>query len=101
MGGASDINQRMVAKKLLDIEIAKREPLPITINDMKESDLIVVVADDIPKIMFNYGLSPISKKVVIWKVKDEEKMDEKNIKSIILIISKKVRQLAKQLENKK
>jgi protein-tyrosine-phosphatase len=98
MGGASDMVQRMQAKKILGIDIAKRKPLPVRISDLKEADLIVAVADDIPKIMFNYGLSPIARKVVFWNVKDEEKMDEGNIRKIIMEIKKNVDRLSRQLE---
>lgn len=101
MGGAADMNQRTITKKLLGINIARKKTMPVTIEDMQESDLIIVVADDVPRIMFNYGLSPIARKVVIWKVKDEERMREKNIKNITLQIKRNVDNLIKKLEKKR
>ena len=68
---------------------------------MKKSDLIVIVADDIPKIIFNYPLPSIQKKLIVWRIKDEQNMNEANIKKIVLEIKEKVDALIKQLEKKK
>ena len=79
MGGGSDKEQRAISNKVLGINIAKREPIPVKIKELVEADLIVVVANDIPKIMFNFSLAPLQKKVVIWKIKDEQKRNKSNI----------------------
>lgn len=100
MGGDSDSAERKLAKKLLGINIAKRKPLSLTLENMKTSDLIILVADDIPKIIFNYTLEPIWKKVIIWKIKDEQRMNEKNIRKIVLKIKRKVEELNRKLEKK-
>lgn len=101
MGGNSDNVQRRIAKSLLGINISKRKPLPLNLQDMRNADLIIVVADDIPKIVFNYPLPSIQKKFVIWAVKDEQGMNEENIKNIILKIKRKVDDLVKKLERRK
>ena len=101
MGEDSDGVQRKVAKFLLGINISKRKPLPLTFQDMKNSDLIVVVANDIPKIIFNYPLPSIQKKLVIWKIKDEQNMNEANIRKIVLAIKRKIDALTKKLQKQK
>ena len=101
MGEDSDGIQRKVAKSLLGINIAKRKPLPSTFQDMKNSDLIVVVANDIPKIIFNYPLPSIQKKLVLWKIKDEQNMNEANIRKIVLVIKRRIDALIKKLQKQK
>ncbi|MDO8528452.1 MAG: hypothetical protein Q7S06_01000 [Nanoarchaeota archaeon] len=100
MGGHSDKVQREVSKKLLGINIDDRTPRSITINDLKEATKIIVVANDIPKIMFNYWSAPIMKKVVLWKIKDEQKRNKKNISKIVLAIKRKVDKLNRRLERR-
>jgi protein-tyrosine-phosphatase len=85
-----------LSKELLGINIRKRKPLPLNIKDLKKADLIIVTADDIPKILFNHN-SLKNKKIIFWKIKDEQFQNKKNIKSIILKIKKKVDKLNKRL----
>ncbi len=101
MGGNSDNEQREISNKLLGINIAKRKPLPIKISELKEADLIIVVANDIPKIMFNYSLAPLYKKLIIWKIKDEQKRNKRNINKIVLSIKERVENLNETLEKRK
>ena len=95
MGGNSDPVQRKVAKEILGINIAKRKPMPITLPELIKADKIVVVANDIPEIIFNYQNINLMKKVVIWKIKDEQKRNQNNIKSIVLQIKARVEELGK------
>ena len=89
-----------ISKKILGININKRKPKELTIEDLISSDLIIVSADDIPKIIFNYkGLK--NKKIIFWKIKDEQEENQKNIKQIILLIKRKVDELNKKLQNEK
>ena len=101
MGGDSDSVQRKISESLLGINIAKRKPLPLIYQDMRDSDLIIVVADDIPRIVFNYPLPSIQKKIVMWKIKDEQDLNKENLRNIILKIKRKVDGLVKKLESKK
>ena len=98
MGENSDWVQRNIAKSLLGINIAKRKPLPLTFQSMRDADLIVVAANDIPKIIFNYPLPSIQKKLIIWKIKDEQARNKNNITRIVLKIKKKVDELNKKLQ---
>jgi protein-tyrosine-phosphatase len=96
LGGDSDPQQRNISKRLLGVNIAKRKPIIMSIKDMKEADLIIVVANDVPKIIFNYSNAPIMKKVRIWKIRDEQKQNKKNINRIVLSIKRKVDKLAEK-----
>lgn len=97
MGQDSDSVQREISKSLLGVDIGKRKPLPLTYQDMRDSDFIIVVADDIPRIVFNYPLPSIQKKIVMWKIKDEQDSDKENIRRIVLKIKRKVDELNKKL----
>lgn len=97
-GGDADIEQQELVKEMLGINITKRKPLQLTIKDLKEADLVIVVADDIPKIMFNYKLGMFVKKIVFWKIKDEQFKNKSNIKNIIFQIKERVDNLNKTLE---
>jgi len=96
MGGSADYVQKSVAKKF-GVEI-KGNSKPVNLKELIKADLIVVVANDIPKIMFNYWIKPVNKKVIIWKIKDEQRMNKKNIQKIVLKIKRKVSKLIKRLE---
>lgn len=98
MGGNSDSIQRGIAKKILGVNIAKRKPMPLQLQELIKADLIVVVANDVPKIIFNYSLINLMKKVVIWEIKDEQKRNKNNIKNIVLQIKTKVEELNRGLK---
>ncbi|MEK6840382.1 MAG: hypothetical protein AABX79_00305, partial [Nanoarchaeota archaeon] len=100
-GQDSDSEQRRISKSLLGANIGKRKPIPLTYQDMKDSDMIIVVADDIPRIVFNYPLPSIQKKIVMWSIKDEQDLNKENIKNIVLKIKGKVDSLVQKLEGKR
>ena len=99
-GGDADIEQQQMAKELLKVNIAKRNPLQLTLDDLKTSDLVVVVANDIPKKMFNYKLGMFVKKIKFWEIKDEQMRNKKNIKKITLTIKKRIDKLNQKLNKK-
>lgn len=76
--------QKATAKKFGII--LKDKPKLLNLNLLKDQDLIVITADDVPKMLFN------KKKVLIWKIPD-------SVYSIKLIM-KKTKQLVKKLEKK-
>ncbi len=98
MGGDPDKEQIQISKKILGIKIDKRNPLPVKKSELKEADLIIVVADDIPKIIFNYNSGVLFKKLIIWKIKDEQDRNKRNIKKIVLSIKNKVDGLNNELK---
>jgi protein-tyrosine-phosphatase len=97
MGGDSDKEQRQISAKLLGINIAKRKPLPIKLPELIEADLIIVVANDIPKKIFDYHNVNLQKKLIIWKIKDEQKRNKRNINNIVFKIKERVENLNETL----
>jgi protein-tyrosine-phosphatase len=81
----------------------KGESKGITIKLIKQSDLIIIVANDVPKQIFKYNKEYL-KKVILWKIKDVPDT-EKNItfkrKIIIKQIIKKINKLNKNIEKNK
>ena len=79
-----DKNQIKTAKKFgLDI---KGNPKTISMNLLKEQDKIIVIANDIPKTIFDYKW--YKNKITIWGIRDvlrgdDMKGNERIVKSII------------------
>ena len=88
---------KFIKKKFnLDINTKSRG---LSVSLLEKADKIIIVADDIPKIVFNHPSD--KKKVVIWKIQDALKGESKVVKPAVNKIMKKVEKLVKQLENKK
>ena len=71
---------------------------------LTEQDLVIVVANDIPKVIFENPLYKLKGKIIIWKIKDVSNLfspSEKNSKEIIERIIKKVDELNKKLKKGK
>ena len=100
MGGHSDKEQRGIPKKLLGVDIDNRKPVPLNKRDLESSDMIIVVANDVPRRIFDYQSMYIQNKVFIWKIKDEQMQNKKNIKRTTLEIKKRVDRLNNMLEKK-
>jgi protein-tyrosine-phosphatase len=97
-GGKADFEQFKLAKQMLGVDIYKRSSMQIKLDDLKNADKIIVVANDVPKVMFNYKGGEIYNKIAFWKIKDEQKGNKKNIKRIILEIKNRIDKLNKKLE---
>jgi protein-tyrosine-phosphatase len=63
---------------------------------LREQDKIIIVANDIPKIIFNGRFW--RNKVEIWKIPDEKEANEKNINKSVGVIIKKINKLIKTLK---
>ena len=86
------------AAKELGVNI-KGRPKPISINLLKWQDMIIVITDDFPKGLFNYG--PYKNKVIEWKIKDTKNGKSlKQNKIVITSVMKKIEQLNKELNKK-
>ena len=85
--------QKKIAKKL-GIKI-KGKPKGISTNLLKWQDVIVIVANDVPKELFKdnkkYGQG-----LLIWDIPDAKEDNENGVKRIIESIKKKVEQLARK-----
>jgi protein-tyrosine-phosphatase len=89
----------------LEVSIAKKfginmtgKPRPTTTKLLQQQDIVVLVADDVPKALFNYDF--IKNKIINWKITDEHHNNINHINSIIRQIMGKVEELNKNLENR-
>ena len=76
----------------------------LSIDLLREQDLVVVVANDIPKKLFDSPLYNLKGKLIFWKIKDVQNLfnpSEKNSIIIIEAIIKKVNKLNERLEMKR
>ena len=67
---------------------------------LSKQDIIIIVADDVPKELFKYE-GRYLQKVIVWGIKDNSTGNRKKIEIIVKKIKKKVDLLVKQLEKKK
>jgi len=89
--------QLRIARKL-GIDVGGR-PKGISVNRLKDAEKIIIVADDVPKAIFNY--KGYKNKVSLWKIKDVQSKNPVAIKRTIKNIIKKVDLLIKLLEKTK
>jgi protein-tyrosine-phosphatase len=76
-----------------------RTPKGISEEDLKWQDVIIIVANNVPKSIF--ATKREVKKLIIWNIRDTSQDNKKEIRRIVIGIMKKVNNLNKQLENKK
>ncbi|MAG40101.1 hypothetical protein CMI41_03980 [Candidatus Pacearchaeota archaeon] len=82
-----------IAKKM-NFEI-KTRPKGISTLDLIWQDIIVIVANDVPKKIFS-GQKKYGKKLIIWKIADAMDNSKKEQKRIAELIEKKVKSLIKE-----
>jgi protein-tyrosine-phosphatase len=83
------------AAKKLGIDIAGK-PQGLDVDFMKTIDLVIIVADNVPKEVF---YTTFKKRVIVWRIRDLEYGDGKDlIERKIKRIMRKVRKLSKKLE---
>jgi len=75
------------------------KPTGISSQLLKWQNLIVIVADDVPPILFGDN-KKYGKKLIVWKVTDSKNDNKKNVEKIIKSIMLKVNQLNKELNKK-
>ncbi len=93
-----DKNQVRIAKEF-GLNILGK-PRATSMELLKKQDLVIVIANDIPRAIFSYKW--YKDKIQIWKIKDvAEGSDTKGNRRIIQSVIKKVDILNKQLGNKK
>jgi protein-tyrosine-phosphatase len=84
-----------VAKKF-GIDISGK-PQAMDIELLRKIDLIIIVADNVPKDIF---YTTFKKRILLWKIKDIEHTDGKDlIEKKVKKIMKKVIRLSRKLEN--
>ena len=85
--------------KEFGIEI-KKEPEAISIEVLRNIDVVVIVANDVPKELFLYE-GRYLQEVEKWEIPDNFDGNQDRIKRIIRKIELNVKDLIKKLENKK
>ena len=85
--------------KEFGIEI-KKEPETISINFLKDINMVVIVANDISKELFLYD-GRYLQEVEKWEIPDDFDGNEKKIKRIIRKVELNVKNLIKKLEKEK
>lgn len=93
-----DKNEMKIAKEMgLDIS---GKPRGLSSALMKNTDMVVIVANNVPKKIFTY--SRVKRKVIVWRIKDVINGESKVlIERKINKIKAKVRKLVNSLEDKK
>jgi protein-tyrosine-phosphatase len=94
-GNPIDKLQKEVGKKY-GITI-KGSPQGLSSKLLKESDIIIVVANDVPANLFK-DFKGHNKKLIIWNIPDVYSKNKIDIEKTILKIEKKVRDLIKKLK---
>lgn len=85
-----------IAKEFGIVINLKRKPRPLTTKLLRWQDLIVVVAEDIPKKLFE-NVSAV-KKIIFWRIPDTTLDDKEEIRKIIKLIMIKCDKLNKEIE---
>ena len=91
----SDKYQVSVAKEL-GIALAGK-PKGISTDLLKWQDIIIVVADDVPSSIFKMIQKKHKKKLIVWNVPDAKTNNKREIRRIIILIRKKVKNFVKKL----
>ncbi|MCW8965722.1 MAG: hypothetical protein OQK82_03410 [Candidatus Pacearchaeota archaeon] len=95
----ADKLQKQIIKEILGVEI-KGSSRQVDLEELRKQDLVVIVAKDIPKIMFNHKNGYGKAKFIFWNIKDEHLQNRKNIEKIVNKIKTKVEKLVKELSRK-
>jgi len=85
----------LVSKKL-GIKLSGK-PKGIDNNLMRWQNIIVVVADDVPSSIFNGEQKKHGKKLIVWKIPDAASNNKKEMRRIIKLIEKRVKNFVKDL----
>jgi len=91
MVGAYPLNPKQVkAAAKLGIKISGR-PEPVTTEKLIWQDITVIVADNVPKYLFDFNENNHKKKTIVWKIPDLRHGEtEARIEEIIKMIIKHV-----------
>jgi protein-tyrosine-phosphatase len=92
-------SQQLELTKKQSINI-QGKPRGISVNLLKKMDIIIIVADNIPKNLFKFK-DKYLQEIIVWKIPDGQNGNEENIIKIINSIKNKVDILTKKLKMKK
>ena len=89
-----DVNQVAIAKKL-GINL-KGKPQGLTTDLLIWADIFIIVANDVPKNIFEY--KKYNKKMIVWKIKDADSKNNTGIRKTINEIKNKIEKIVKKLK---
>ena len=73
------------------------KPRGLTHNEVRDADILIVVANDVPRALFeNYEKS--GKELIVWEIEDTTTEKSEQIKNIVGKIEKKVSEFVEGLE---
>jgi len=72
-------------------------PMPLKLTDLFWADFIIVVANDVPPVLFD-SMKKRGKKVIVWKIPDARSNNEVTVKKILSLIEDKIKILIKSLK---
>lgn len=94
-----DKDQVRIAKNDFGINI-NGKPRAMSMNLLKKQDMIIVIADDVPRNIFNYKW--YKDRIFSWKIRDNnDNSTDKEIRKTIMQIIKKIDDLNNKLEKAK
>ncbi|NQV13040.1 MAG: hypothetical protein HQ530_01935 [Parcubacteria group bacterium] len=73
------------------------EPKTISVNLIRNQDLIIIIADDVPKSLFTENIK-FKRITIVWKITDIEESDQEGVGLIFNSIQERVKDF---IENKK
>ena len=77
--------------------VLKGKPAPVTTEKLIWQDILVIVADNVPKQIFDFNQKKFKKKTIVWKIPDIVNGEsERTIENIIKMIMKNVEKLVKE-----
>jgi protein-tyrosine-phosphatase len=78
--------------------LLKGKPEPVTTEKLIWQDIIIIVADNVPKYLFDFNENRYKKKTIVWKIPDIKHGEStEQIKRIIKMIIKRVDELVNEL----
>src|SRR3989344_2999130 len=72
-------------------------PMPLKLADLFWADFIIIVADDVPPVLFD-SMKKRGKKVIVWKIPDVRENNEVMVKKTLSLIEDKIKILMKNLK---
>ena len=84
------------AAKEFGLDLSKENPQGLAVEMLQWNDLTVVVADDVPKEVFNEN--PVyGKGLEVWSIQDASSNNKPEMRRIIKLIEKKVGELVERI----
>ena len=77
--------------------LIKNPPRGLSTKLLKQQDIIILVANDVPKSIFK-GNWENKQKLIVWKIEDSKEDNAKKVSEIVDSIDKKIKKFVKELK---